>query len=78
MHNILLITDDDIVFFGQIPKAKTNITGEELTNAMEPVPNHIIFPLVPEDDEFAIPPDYAEDKYYIKRPTISLYELFEG
>jgi hypothetical protein len=35
-------TDDDVVFFGQLPKAKANITAENLASAMEPVSDHII------------------------------------
>jgi serine/threonine protein kinase len=72
-----VFTDDDVVFFGQLPKARTNITTEELTSAMEPVPDYIIFPPVPDENELTIAPDHAEDEYYIKRPTMSLYELFK-
>lgn len=72
-----VITDDDRMFFGQLQRAKDEVTSLELTEALEPVPDDVIFPAVPSGKELTIAPDHATDEAYTKRPAMSFYELFK-
>lgn len=72
-----VLTSNDVAFFGQIHKAKTEITVEEITNALEQVPDHTIFPPMLETTKLMVAPDHTESEFYIKRPNLSVYELFK-
>ncbi len=68
-----LYADDDVVFFGQLPKARADITPDEFTSALERVPDRAIFPPVPSDTDWIIAPKDAGSDLYIKRPMMSQY-----
>ncbi len=75
-----VFTDDDVVFFGQLPKAASEITAEEATAALSLVPDHTIFPPVaPGGGEWTLAPDDGVDNksYFVKQPTMSIYDLFK-
>ena len=52
-----VITKEDYVFFGQVDKAKKDITPEEYTRALHLVPDSIVFPAAPDDHEFTVASD---------------------
>ncbi|KAK1773081.1 kinase-like domain-containing protein [Copromyces sp. CBS 386.78] len=67
-----LVDDEDRVFFGQLPFKKTEITFEQITAALEPVPDEHIYPELP---KFTVAPkDINRPDVYIKRPSLSAYE----
>lgn len=72
-----LFTSNDVVFFGKIPKAKAEISVEDYTAALERVPDRTIFPDVADETELTVASDDIHKQQYIKRPDMSVYELFD-
>lgn len=70
-----LVTDDDYLFFGQLFKALSDTTVEEVANALTLVPDEIVFPPLTEDKTWAIAANDTSYDCYIKRPNMSFYEL---
>ncbi|KAK3401577.1 kinase-like domain-containing protein [Sordaria brevicollis] len=70
-----LVDDEDRVFFGQLPFKKTEITFEQITAALEPVPDEHIYPNLPQERLTVAPSDVvARPDIFIKRPSLSAYE----
>lgn len=72
-----LVDEDDHVFFGQLPFKRKEITFDQITAALEPVPDNHIYPQLPPltAAKFTVAPkDLGKSKVYIKRPSLSAYE----
>ncbi|KAG7289637.1 hypothetical protein NEMBOFW57_006012 [Staphylotrichum longicolle] len=69
--------NNDAAYFGQLPKARDEASMQDFSDALELVPEHHIFPLLPLDTELTIAPEVREeDGFFIKRPNMAMYELF--
>lgn len=80
------IDSDDHAYFGQIKKAKLQITLEEASTVLEPIDDAVLYPGVnpdlpqaPDDDVDAAPGTTADvPRYFIKRPPIGNYKDYKG
>lgn len=66
--------DEDALFFGKVSKPKAEITVKDYTDALEPVPDDIVFPIVPNEPELRIALNDREA--YIKQPNMTVYDLY--
>ena len=72
-----VFASDDAAFFGQLPKDRNEASMQDFSGALEPVPDHIIFPNLPLGIELTLAPEaHEEDGCFVKRPNMSMYELF--
>lgn len=73
-----LFTEEDSVYIGRLFKPWTEMTMEECRVALEPVPDPVIFPIIPDDIEnWRIAPDNLQDSY-VKRPNMTYYDLYKN
>ncbi len=70
--------DDDVVFFGKLSQPRDEASVSDINAALERVPDCSIFPVLPLDPELTIAPEAStqQDDCFIKRPNMSVYELF--
>lgn len=72
-----MVDEDDIAYFGKSNHPKNNINFEQLTSALAPIPDDDIFPeWMPSDVELTWAQDTLPPSVYIKRPNLSLYDIF--
>ncbi len=72
-----MFTKDDAAFFGQLSKARNKASMQDFSSALELVPDHHIFPNLPPGAELSLAPEAHDgDECFIKRPNMSMYELF--
>jgi serine/threonine protein kinase len=69
-----VVDEDDVVYYGQLKKAKLTISLEEYEAALQRVPDEDLYPLLPSDAKFTIAPKTPndDDAIYLKRPRIKL------
>lgn len=73
-----VVDEDDTAYFGKSNHPKGNITFEQLTSALAPIPDDDIFPeWMPSDVELTRAQDTLPLNIYIKRPNLSMYDIFQ-
>ncbi|KAF1958433.1 kinase-like protein [Byssothecium circinans] len=70
------IDKDDIAYFGKLNLRKNNITFEQLSSALAPIPDHDVFPEWPSQG-ITKAPDALPTNLYVKRPDLAFYDLFQ-
>jgi len=74
-----LVAPDEVVYFGESSKKKRDITLGEYSAALKPVPDHELYPKVPECVQLTLAPQSLdESSAYIKRPWLNSYESTRG
>lgn len=74
-----LVTPDEVVYFGESTKNKREMTLEEYSSALKLIPDHEIYPPIPNDIELTLMPQNMDnDSAYIKRPGLTNYETMKG
>ncbi|KAM5349287.1 hypothetical protein ACJ41O_005794 [Fusarium nematophilum] len=74
------IDEDDVVYFGQLDTPKLKTTYEQYASALAPIPDDHLFPeLSSTDERFTVAPDDVSKSsdVYIKRPRLSMYEIYK-
>lgn len=72
------VDKDDIVYFGKLSQLKQDITFEQITFALNPVPDSDLFPeWSPSEAALTKAPDELPPNVYIKRPNLKLYDIFQ-
>ncbi|KXJ95092.1 kinase-like domain-containing protein [Microdochium bolleyi] len=73
------IGPDESVYFGESPKAKQNITLREYAEALRPVKDDEIYPLIPAGNQIrSAPQNVNEAAVFVKRPGLNCYETMRG
>jgi hypothetical protein len=73
-----LIDDTDTFHYGQLNNPKTSISLENLTAALNPIPdNTILPPWPPSEANLRKAPDPPPANVHIKRPTLELYSMLK-
>lgn len=69
-----VVTREEEVYLGKLPKRRLDITDEEYIAALARVDDHEIFPEVPKDIELTIAPEALDDvSAFVKRPGLDSY-----
>jgi len=77
-HTIFAIVDDDTVYLGQLNIPKLELSFQQLTAALNPIPDQDIFPSFPLSDfEITQAPEVVPANCYIKRPALAHYDVFK-
>lgn len=73
------VAADDIVYTGQLNTRKTDITLQQITAALNPIPDEVIFPKYPTSPDAPLTraPEILPDNVYIKRPALSTYNIYK-
>ncbi|KAI3390255.1 hypothetical protein diail_10856 [Diaporthe ilicicola] len=72
-----LVDEDDVAYFGKTNYPRHNVTFEELTSALVPIPDNTLFPeWALHRGNLTLAQDTAID-IYIKRPNLPLYDVFK-
>lgn len=66
-------TDDDTVYFGELPTRKLQITWDQYSAALRPIPDSHLFPTLPSDYELTVAPEAPKGTFYVKRPHLFFY-----
>lgn len=78
LYTSFAIVDDDTVYFGRLNTPKHDISFQQLTSALSPIPDEEIFPEWPSSDtKLTQAPEVLPTNVYIKRPNLPLYDLFK-
>ncbi|KAL6866463.1 hypothetical protein ACO1O0_002574 [Amphichorda felina] len=73
-----VVDEDDTAYFGKSNHPKRNLTFQQIASALTPIPDNDIFPeWVPYSAELTEAPDTFPPITYIKRPNLSLYDIFQ-
>ncbi|ORY58484.1 kinase-like domain-containing protein [Pseudomassariella vexata] len=73
----VLDDDDDAVYYGQLTIPQVDITLEQLTAALSPLPDEILYPGWPTCDvQLTQAPENLPADIYIKRPDVEMYSVF--
>ncbi|OAX79910.1 serine/threonine protein kinase [Emergomyces africanus] len=70
-----VINEDDSAYFGKLNLLKRNITFLQLTSTLTPISGNDIFP--PYNMELTQAQEPLPPNTYIKRPNLSLYDIFQ-
>lgn len=66
------------MYFGQLNIPKVEISFQQLSSALSPIPDYDIFPAWPPADvQLTQAPDTVPADVYIKRPSLALYDVFK-
>ncbi|KAF2452746.1 kinase-like domain-containing protein [Lineolata rhizophorae] len=77
-YTMFAVVDDDVVYFGQLSMPQHEITFQQLTSTLGPIPDKDIFPEWPSSSvELTRAPEALPPKVYIKRPNLSMYDVFK-
>jgi len=69
--------DDDTAYFGKLSRPKKDITFEQVTLALAPIPDADFFPeWAASGGNLTMAPDTLPPDMYIKRPDLFLYDVF--
>lgn len=79
VHNIYLVTDDKVVYFGESPKSKRDITIEEYNAALRRIDDKELYPEIPLDARLTLALAHWDDiTAYVKRLGLMVYESMKG
>lgn len=78
-HTTFAVFDeDDIAYFGKSDHPKCSIDFEQLKSALAAIPDDDLFPeWAPSNAELTQAQDTLPPNLYIKRPNLSLYDIFQ-
>ncbi|KAJ5135487.1 uncharacterized protein N7515_004765 [Penicillium bovifimosum] len=76
-HSFGLIDDNDTYHYGQLGTPKTEISLENITAALKPIPDEAIYPPWPLPEAKLLQAPETPAKVYIKRPTLELYSTLK-
>ncbi|KAH6700696.1 kinase-like domain-containing protein [Leptodontidium sp. MPI-SDFR-AT-0119] len=77
-YTMFAVVDDDAVYFGQLNIPKLEISFQQLTSALSPIPDEDIFPEWPHSGvTLTQAPEVLPANIYIKRPSLALYDVFK-
>lgn len=68
--------EDDMMYYGQLNKRKADISFQDVTDALEQIPDEEIFPRWPQDLPLTKAPEELPPDVFIKRPNLELYDIF--
>lgn len=77
------INSDDVIYYCELPVRKAEISFQHVTATLKPIPDSVIFPEWPLSDDSSTerltqaPLLPANNQIFIKRPNLSLYDIFE-
>lgn len=78
-----IIDSDDVIYYSELPVRKAEVSFQQVTATLKPIPDYVIFPERPLPDEFGkqltqaplvLP---ANVQVFIKRPNLSQYDVFK-
>lgn len=73
-----VIDDEDVVYFGQLNVPKRELTFDQVTAALERIPDEHLFPELPPNASFTLAPlELDKASCYIKRPRLGAYEDYK-
>ncbi|PKS11381.1 hypothetical protein jhhlp_003144 [Lomentospora prolificans] len=73
-----MVDEDDTAYFGKSSQPKRNLTFTELTSALVPISDDEVFPKwEPYRAVLTQAQDTLLSDTYIKRPNLSLYDIFQ-
>ena len=72
------VIHDDVAYFGQLNIPKLEISFQQLSSALNPIPDEEIFPAwPPADGKLTQAPETVPANIYVKRPSLALYSVFK-
>ncbi|KAG9252716.1 kinase-like domain-containing protein [Emericellopsis atlantica] len=75
-YTMFATMEDDMIYYGQINRPKTDISFQQVTDALARIPDEEILPQWPEDFTLTKAPQELPSKIFIKRPKLALYDVF--
>lgn len=70
-YTTFAVVDDDIIYIGQLKIPKLELSFQQLTEALDPIPDKDIFPPWPLPDlKITQAPEVLPANVYIKRPSL--------
>lgn len=76
-----VIDSDDVIYYGELPTRKAEVSFQQVTATLKPIPDSEIFPELPLSDAkqltqapLELP---ANVQVFIKRPNFSQYDVFK-
>lgn len=78
---LAIINSDDVIYYGELPTRKAEISFQQVTATLKPIPDSEIFPELPVSDAKQFTPAPLElpanVQVFIKRPNISQYDVYK-
>ena len=72
------VVHDDVAYFGQLNIPKLEISFQQLSSALSPIPDYDIFPAWPPANvQLTQAPETVPADVYVKRPSLALYDVFK-
>ncbi|KFH44832.1 cell division protein kinase-like protein [Hapsidospora chrysogenum ATCC 11550] len=75
-YTMFATVDDDMIYYAQLDKPKAHISFQEATDSLARIPDDGIFPRWPRDLVLTKAPGELPPDVFIKRPRLSLYDVF--
>ncbi|KAF2966706.1 hypothetical protein GQX73_g6876 [Xylaria multiplex] len=75
-YTMIVAVEDDMIYYGQLNKPKTDISFQDATNSLARIPDEEIFPRWPQSLSLTKAPDELPANIFIKRPRVGLYDIF--
>ncbi|TPX14915.1 uncharacterized protein E0L32_005024 [Thyridium curvatum] len=73
-----LVDNDNLAYFGKTNHPRRNATFKQLTSALVHIPEHTIFPeWAPHRGNLTLAEETQLNTYYIKRPNLAMYDVFQ-
>ncbi|KAI9831652.1 MAG: hypothetical protein M1819_004718 [Sarea resinae] len=77
-YTMFAAVDGDVIYFGQLNIPKRDLSFQQITSALSPIPDDQIFPQWPPSDMKATQaPEVLPANIYIKRPNLSMFDVFK-
>ncbi|KAI9656023.1 MAG: hypothetical protein M1821_005084 [Bathelium mastoideum] len=77
-YTMFAAVDDDVVYYGQLAMPRHKISLRQLTSSLNPISDDDLFPQWPATGvDLTQAPEKLPDNIYIKRPNLSMYDVFK-
>ncbi|KAI1302018.1 kinase-like domain-containing protein [Xylaria venustula] len=72
-----MISSDDTIHYGELPMRKAEISFEQVSATLQPIPDHEIFPEWPSSGIKQLTQDPSAPTVFIKRPNLPKYDVYK-
>ncbi|POR35871.1 Serine/threonine protein kinase [Tolypocladium paradoxum] len=76
-YTMFATVEDDMIYYGQLNKPKADISFQDATDCLAPIPDEEIFPRWPPQGlTLTKAPEELPPNVFVKRPRLALYDIF--